>query len=331
MSNLADHGLMTPPPQDTASSLTLRALDAQGDDSITILCNEQSMIGRGKECVVVIDHESVSKAHATIDCVDGAWRIEDHASTNGTTVNSIGLDPGEVLVLHNDDQVTFGTVRFTVECPRSHRLQPTPDSSKHEIPAHGTYMTRASLIQQLATEATTHRDAAWSRFHDVYAPLIRGFAQRAGAPNHHLDDLVQEVTIAFFKSVGQFEYDPSRGRFRGYLKTCTINAMRRRWRKEREKVGMNTVVAFLADEAVADAAWSDQWSAGLIEQAIESARIDSNMEPRTWDAFELYGRRGVPAEEVGRRLEMSPETVRRCKSRVAEAVRATLLELRDLD
>ena len=45
------------------------------------------------------------------------------------------------------------------------------------------------------------------------------------------EDVLQEVLLSFFRVSPRFEYDPSLGRFRGYLKRATLNVIRRRWRR----------------------------------------------------------------------------------------------------
>jgi hypothetical protein len=51
----------------------------------------EQIAGRGEECSVVIDAESVSRRHARIRVVTGAATIEDLASTNGTEVDGMRI------------------------------------------------------------------------------------------------------------------------------------------------------------------------------------------------------------------------------------------------
>ena len=45
-------------------------------------------IGRGDDCGLCLGDESVSVIHATVEPVNGGWRVRDLESTNGTAVNS---------------------------------------------------------------------------------------------------------------------------------------------------------------------------------------------------------------------------------------------------
>ena len=72
---------------------------------------------------------------------------------------------------------------------------------------------------------------AWAEFHDLYAPIIAGFARRMGARSQEVDDLVQEVLKAFFCVSPEFKYNPATGRFRGYHKTCVWSKLAAQRRK----------------------------------------------------------------------------------------------------
>ncbi len=52
---------------------------------------EQSgyLIGRAKECQLIIEHPTVSRQHARVSHVDNAWQLNDQHSANGTKVNGL--------------------------------------------------------------------------------------------------------------------------------------------------------------------------------------------------------------------------------------------------
>ena len=74
--------------------------------------------------------------------------------------------------------------------------------------------------------------------------------------------------------------------------------------------------------------WAREWLGQLIVRALETVRDTTNIEQRSWDAFELYGRRNVPIEDVSDRLEMSPQAIRKAKSRISQLVREEIERLR---
>src|SRR3954469_3064355 len=92
-------------------------------------------------------------------------------------------------------------------------------------------VTRASLLVRLKSGEPKDRELAWSEFLARYGPIIGGFAKRCGASWQDIEDIIQDVTQSFFAVSGEFAYDPTKGRFRGWLKTCTVRAAIRRGRK----------------------------------------------------------------------------------------------------
>ena len=68
------------------------------------------VIGRSQESDLVVDHSTVSRQHATIKLEEGAFRIFDLGSSNGTFVNDQRVtDP---VVLQDGDVVRFSDVAF---------------------------------------------------------------------------------------------------------------------------------------------------------------------------------------------------------------------------
>ena len=75
-----------------------------------------AIVGRSRECDVVLSDSNVSRRHARIGlAADGAWTIEDLGSTNGVHVN--GRRVTEPTALRAGDRLDIGTVsaRFEVD------------------------------------------------------------------------------------------------------------------------------------------------------------------------------------------------------------------------
>ncbi|HET7322497.1 MAG TPA: FHA domain-containing protein [Longimicrobiaceae bacterium] len=67
-------------------------------------------IGQGPQNDVVIEDDSVSRAHAALDHEGGGWRLTDLDSTNGTYVNGVRLAPRVPTPLPDGAEVRFGGV-----------------------------------------------------------------------------------------------------------------------------------------------------------------------------------------------------------------------------
>jgi RNA polymerase sigma-70 factor (ECF subfamily) len=132
--------------------------------------------------------------------------------------------------------------------------------------------------------------------------------------------------LNFFRVASTFEYDPSRGRFRGYLKRATLNVIRKRLRK-RDPAATADSAALAEDEDQTERLWEEHWAEQMMARAVQEAR--SRFDPRTFEAFDLYARRGVPAQAVAERLDMGVNSIHQAKSRVMSAIMEIVERLRE--
>jgi ABC-type multidrug transport system ATPase subunit/pSer/pThr/pTyr-binding forkhead associated (FHA) protein/ABC-type multidrug transport system permease subunit len=70
------------------------------------------LIGRGKDCDVVLDFPMVSSRHASIEHVDGGWIVRDLGSTNGTFVGGHRIT--EAVEVRAGDVIGLGSYRLTL-------------------------------------------------------------------------------------------------------------------------------------------------------------------------------------------------------------------------
>jgi two-component system cell cycle response regulator len=73
---------------------------------------EQPMmrIGRGTDCNIILEGDSVSRRHAHFECRGGSWYAVDEGSTNGTFVNEHQIQ--ESVCLSNNDRIQVGPTIF---------------------------------------------------------------------------------------------------------------------------------------------------------------------------------------------------------------------------
>jgi RNA polymerase sigma-70 factor (ECF subfamily) len=192
-------------------------------------------------------------------------------------------------------------------------------------PEPDPYTTRATLLLQLRPDSPV-REAAWRDFYEMYAPIIGGFARKMGVRGDDIRDVVQEVMLGFFDISPEFVYDPSRGRFRGYLKTCTWRKIKKRF-GSRLRVDDRPVEQIADDEPQVDQAWNDTWEEQDLRRAVEqvrrqySARADT---ARTFRAFEMYALLEQPPESIAQQLDISVDSVYQAKARVSKAIKAAM-------
>ena len=71
---------------------------------------ERTRIGRSPECEVFLDDVTVSRNHAVVVDVEGAFSVNDQGSLNGTFVNRHRI---EKATLESGDEVQIGKYRMT--------------------------------------------------------------------------------------------------------------------------------------------------------------------------------------------------------------------------
>ncbi len=172
------------------------------------------------------------------------------------------------------------------------------------------------------------RDVAWADFRVKYAPIIAGFARNLGVATQEADDLIQEVMTGFYAAQPRFTYDPARGRFRGYLKTCVVHLLSHRARSGRLVIdGRPVEIVDPVDKRVEDA-WETSWEREQMLRAIEEVRRHYE-DNATFRAFYRVAIDGKDAADVAAELGMSVESVYQSKSRCTARLRSTMQQLED--
>ena len=80
---------------------------------LPILERSGAVVGRSRDCDIVLTDSNVSRRHAEISLRDGSWSIADLGSTNGTYLNGESLDGPQPL--HPGDRIRIGDNEFSFE------------------------------------------------------------------------------------------------------------------------------------------------------------------------------------------------------------------------
>jgi pSer/pThr/pTyr-binding forkhead associated (FHA) protein len=103
---------------------------------------ERLSVGRLAACEVALTWDSeVSRAHALLEQVGGAWTVEDRGSSNGTLVNTARISRPHVL--RDGDVVRIGRTQLVFHAggdddlrrttPAVDRVAPTPTDSQRKV------------------------------------------------------------------------------------------------------------------------------------------------------------------------------------------------------
>jgi hypothetical protein len=83
-----------------------------GEDKRTVITGDSFVIGRSRECDLVLDDPNVSRRHAELRREDDGWAVQDLGSTNGIKLNGKRSRGGR---LNPGDEITLGLSRLTFE------------------------------------------------------------------------------------------------------------------------------------------------------------------------------------------------------------------------
>src|SRR5689334_14283818 len=128
--------------------------------------------------------------------------------------------------------------------------------------------TNPSIFLRLNRTETAVRELAWEEFHRRYTAAIASFARQLGVRSADVEDVVQDVLVGFYATAPRFVYDPAKGRFRTYLKTCTLHAVKRRLGRDAKFRGLP--LEQVDPEALeVDQVWNDVWEQEQLRRAVE--------------------------------------------------------------
>jgi RNA polymerase sigma factor (sigma-70 family) len=203
--------------------------------------------------------------------------------------------------------------------------------------SHSLAATRASLLARITNPAD---DASWREFYQHYKNLVFGFACRSGLSRADAEEVAQDVFNRVSQTIQDFDSDPNRGTFRGWLRNLT------RWRvtdklRERQrlaKIGSASnrktaedptpAVELIADPMPdnLDSLWEAEWELRVLETAL--SRVRGRVDARHFQVFELITRQGKDVAEISRHLEMNRATIYVIRHRLKKMLVAEVKKLR---
>lgn len=187
-----------------------------------------------------------------------------------------------------------------------------------------SYTTHPTLLSRVRD----HEDhGAWREFDARYRELILRFCRRKGLQQSDAEDVRQIVMLSLARALRTFEYQPARGRFRGYLGRVVANAIHRQHRRPRpEHQGLDTHVASrLGDEDPArlEAEWEEEWMHHHYRLAMNTVR--ETADPKSVAVFERL-LAGDPTDRVARDFSMTRDAVHKVKQRLRDRLKALVAE-----
>lgn len=173
--------------------------------------------------------------------------------------------------------------------------------------------TQPSLLSRVRN---TTDDAAWREFDTKYRDLILRYCRARGLQPADAEDARQIAMIILSKSLRNFEYKPSVGRFRGYLGLVVRSAISRQFAKPDARVrALDSVVmdnAEADDSGQTDDLWEQEWVSHHYRLAMQTMR--HTHEPKSVKIFDRL-LEGLTVDQAAAEFETTTQAIHKVKQR----------------
>ena len=170
----------------------------------------------------------------------------------------------------------------------------------------------------------------WRTFDTLYRPVVESFlVQRFGSLAHESDDIVQDVMVRLVSILRERKYEPSRARFRTFLRVLVANVAIDRLRKlERfRNIPLDTLDwAGNRTSEVSLRFLDQQWAEACYQAARRHVLFVAPIDGRHREIF-LALDRGESTRDVARRFAITEAAARQIRHRTNKAIDAFAREL----
>jgi len=182
--------------------------------------------------------------------------------------------------------------------------------------------TRPSLLVRVGRD----QEEAWREFDAIYRPMLDRFARARGLGQEDAEDVTQYCMEAIYRHIKSFEYDPSKGRFKGWLRTLVNNRVRNLYRRRRETIAKTQDFkqqqnSEKSPDEVFDAIWMEEH----LKQCIRMVRLE--VEATTFETFKRHVLDECSVAQVCEELGVTPNQVYKAKWRLTQKLNDKMKEL----
>jgi RNA polymerase sigma-70 factor (ECF subfamily) len=167
---------------------------------------------------------------------------------------------------------------------------------------------------------------AWSRFVNLYTPLLYHWARSVLPSEQDPSDLVQEVLLLLVQKLPEFAYDRQKS-FRGWLRTVLVNKWREQQRKRTAPMATGQDLSDVEGPEEGPTLEEKEYREYLVRRALQI--MQSEFESATWQACWESVVASRPAVDVAEELGISVNAVYLAKSRVLRRLHQELCGLLD--
>lgn len=173
--------------------------------------------------------------------------------------------------------------------------------------------------------------AAWNELDGRCRPIMFAVCRRMGLGHAEAEDAVQTALTAFYEAYREGRYERDRGRLSTYiitiLRSRAIDARRRAVLRNEtnqpvESVGQHS-------ESDIERFWLHERQSQILREALQRLR-DEGVDGQLMTAFELYGIRGVSADQVASQLNITRDQVYQAKYRITRRLQPVIARIDEL-
>ena len=203
-----------------------------------------------------------------------------------------------------------------------------------------TLRTRPTLLFRLRD---WQDESSWTEFYRLYHNFIYGLARRSGLAHADAEEVTQDVFKRVAETIQDFESNPERGTFRGWLATLTKWRILDKFRSHRpedrgrphsdhdqDDARTRTIERF-ADPSPNAHPWGDaaaeesEWQQHVIDVAL--LRLARRVPAKHFQVFELYARQNWSVLKISRELSVNPATIYVVSHRLTKQLKAEVSQL----
>jgi RNA polymerase sigma factor (sigma-70 family) len=241
----------------------------------------------------------------------------------------------KLIFFVNNTKKSGGGPKKLKEIPFEPRIKDMAALAERQLRDVGQLIpTRHSLLSRLKN---WDDHESWRVFFNTYWRLVYNMAMRAGLTDAEAQDVVQETVISVMKSMPGFNYDASKGSFKGWLMRLTQWRIVDQFRKRQKGIKQQSpasdadevdAIANVVDPAASklETAWNEEWERNLLEAAVE--KVKAQVDPKQYQIFDLYVIKQWPVMRVVRILKINPGKVYLAKHRIGKLLQDEITRLR---
>lgn len=188
------------------------------------------------------------------------------------------------------------------------------------------YKTRATMISKIQNK---HDDSAWEEFTLWYSPYIYAIVHKSAVDKIFVEDLVQDILLSVWKSIGNFEYNPEKSMFRTWLgRVCRnkiIDFLRTSKTHKHQHETLDEELRLIDSDL--EESVEREWRIYIAQKAFEA--IKEQFSEKVFECYELF-QKGHSAEEIALKLEITEKSIYVYNKRVKDAMRRQVVILTQL-